>query len=174
MPQAAERVTLQAGFQPVTRLASPTARTYIPCGRCLHCPCRQPTNFSEAQREYPPLRLSRSTSPHNSPSLGPPQLWPEGPTDNQDTMSLGSGGSPIDFIDPATYEAILVSLRDDPGQTPAFSGSPPGTPPQLSLETTTRDGRHTQTGATFSREKSTMTFVDVTHTATQVACRPHL
>jgi len=88
-------------------------------------------------------------------------------------MSLGSGGSPVDFLDTATYEAILESLRDDPGQTPAFSGSPPGTPPDLPLEMTTCDG-HTQTGATYTREKATMTFADVTHTATQVACRPHL
>jgi len=33
---------------------------------------------------------------------------------------------------------------------------------------------HTQTGATFSREKATMTFVDVTHFATQVSSKPHV
>jgi len=114
---------------------------------------------------------SRPTSRRHSPSPGPPQLSAEEPT--EETMSLGSGGSPVDFLDPATYEAILESLRDVPGQTPAFSGSPPGTPPQLSLETTTRDG-HTQTGAFSTREKSTSTFVDVTHTATQVSIRPHV
>jgi len=59
-----ERHTIQAGCQPATRLSSPAARTYTPCGRCLHCPCRQPTNLSEAQQEYPPLRLSRPTSRH--------------------------------------------------------------------------------------------------------------
>jgi len=88
-------------------------------------------------------------------------------------MSQGSGGSPVDFLDTATYEAILDSLRDDTGRTPAFSGSPPGTPPQLSLETTTCDG-HTQTGATFTREKATNTFSDVTLTARQVSSRPHV
>jgi len=43
----------------------------------------------------------------------------------------------------------------------------------LSLETTTCDG-HTQTGATFTRKKATNTFIDLTHTATQVSSRPHV
>jgi len=88
-------------------------------------------------------------------------------------MSLGSGKSPIDFLDPATCDAILEGLRDTEGSLPDFTGGPPGTPPPaLSREVTKRDG-HTQTGAFSTREKATSTFVDVTHTATQVACRPH-
>jgi len=37
---------------------------------------------------------------------------------------------------------------------------------------TTRDG-HTQTGVSYSREKATNTFIDVTDAATQVVSRPH-
>jgi len=131
----AERHTILVGCHPTSRLSSPTARTYTPCGRCIHCPCRQPQELSEAQRVYPPLRHFRPTSRQRTPSPKPPQLWPEEPTGQEETMSLGSGGSPVDFLDTATYEAILDSFREDPGQTPAFSGSPPGTPPQLARET---------------------------------------
>jgi len=93
-------------------------------------------------------------------------------------MSQGSGGSPINFLDTATCDAILEGLRDTEGSLPDFSGSPPGTPPgtplpELPREITHVDG-HTQTGATYTLEKGTSTFVDVTHTGTQVACRPHV
>jgi len=76
----------------------------------------------------------------------------EGPTDDAqgDTMSQGSSGSPVNFLDPATCEAILDGLRDTDGHMPEFAVSPPGTPPpQLELERTRVDS-HTQTGATFS------------------------
>jgi len=128
---AAERRTIQAGHQQARRLDSPMACTYTPCGRCLNCPCRQPKNYSEAQREYPPLRPSRSTSSRRTPSLGPPQLWPEGPTDHTqgETMSQGSGESPVNFLDPATCDAILEGLRDQERYIPDFTVSPPGTPP---------------------------------------------
>jgi len=46
-------------------------------------------------------------------------------------------------------------------------------PPYLPLEVTLIDG-HTQTGATYTRDKATLTFINVTHTATQVASRPHV
>jgi len=89
-------------------------------------------------------------------------------------MSQGSGGSPVNFLDPATCEAILDGLWDADERMPAFAVSPPGTPPPLLLlEMTTRDG-HTQTGVSYSREKATNTFIDVTDAATQVVSRPHL
>jgi len=89
-------------------------------------------------------------------------------------MSQGSGGSPVNFLDPATCDAILDGLRDRDGRMPNFSVSPPGTPlPFLPAAMTTRD-RHTQTRVAYTREKATSTFIDVTPTATQVASRPHL
>jgi len=93
--------------------------------------------------------------------------------DARETRSQGSGGSPVDFLDPATCEAILNGLYDTDGRIPEFSEGPPGTPPQsLPLEVATHDG-HTQTGVAYTREKATNTFIDVTHTATQVVSRPH-
>jgi len=89
-------------------------------------------------------------------------------------MSQASGGSPVNFLDPATCDAILEGLRDQVNCLPDFNVSPPGTPPPyLPLEVTLVDG-HTQTGATYTRDKASNTFLDVTHTATQVASRPHV
>jgi len=99
----------------------------------------------------------------------------EGPTgDARETMSQGSSGSPVDFLDSATCEAILDGLRDSDGRMPTFS--PPGTPPPaLDIEATQRD-RHTQTrtGAKYTADKASNTFIDVTDAATQVVGRPHL
>jgi len=169
-----ERPNILAGRHQVMDDVSP-ALTHTLCELCVHCPCRRTANLSEAQNTYPPLRPSRSTSQHRTPSPGPLQLWPEGPTNHaQETMSQGSGGSPVNFLDTATYDAILEGLRDKEGSLPDFTGSPPGTPPpSLQHETTYVDG-HTQTGATYTRDKASNTFIDVTHTATQVSSRPHV
>jgi len=91
----------------------------------------------------------------------------EGPTDTRETMSQGSGGSPVHFLDTATCNAILEGLRDTDGHMPDFDSAPCTPPPALPLEVTHVDG-HTQTGVAFTREKATSTFIDVTHTATQV------
>jgi len=185
-PSAAERPTIQAGLQQVQENDSSSVRTYTPCRQCVNCPCRRATNLSEAQNVYPPLRASRLSSlSRASPSRatsrpispGPPQLWPEamlveGPL--VDIRSQGSGGSPVNFLDTATCDAILEGLRDQEGRIPDFTVSPPGTPPpHLPLEKTHVDG-HTQTGATYTRDKACNTFIDVTDTATQVASRPHV
>jgi len=97
----------------------------------------------------------------------------EGPTDDaRETLSQGSDGSPVNFFDPATCEAILHGLRDRDGRMPTFS--PPGTPPPaLDTEMSTRE-RHTQTTVTRTADKATHTFQDVTHTGTQVVSRPHM
>jgi len=59
---ATQRHAISAGGQPATSRPALPARTYSPCDRCLHCPCRRPKNYSDAQNEYPPLRYSRPTS----------------------------------------------------------------------------------------------------------------
>jgi len=158
VPPAAERPTIQAGRQQVQQHDSPTAGNYTPCGQCLNCTCRR-TNLSEAQNAYPPLRASRPTSlSRSSParatsrplSPGPPQLWPEAMLVEgtlEDTRSQGSGGSPINFLDPATCDAILEGLRDQEGCIPDFAVSPPGTPPpdlplKISSTHTDRCGIH--------------------------------
>jgi len=91
----------------------------------------------------------------------------EGPTnDDRETMSQGSGVSPVNFLDPATCDAILEGLRDQAGCIPDFAVSPPGILlPDLPLEISKRDG-HTQTGVAYTRDKATNTFVDVTDAAT--------
>jgi len=61
----------------------------------------------------------------------------EGPTDTPETMSQGSGGSPVNFLDPATWEAILDGLRDTDGHMPDFDNAPGTPPPSLPLEMTT-------------------------------------
>jgi len=43
----------------------------------------------------------------------------------QETRSQGSGGLPVDFLDPATCDAVLDGLRDTEGRIPDFSVSPP-------------------------------------------------
>jgi len=92
-----------------------------------------------------------------------------------DIRSQGSGGSPVNFLDQVTCDAILEGLQDQEGHIPDFTVSPPGTPPpHLPRERTTYVDGHTQTGATYTREKATSTFIDVTHTATQVASKPHV
>jgi len=101
----------------------------------------------------------------------------EGPTDDAqgETMSQGSGGSPVNFLDPGTCEDILDGLQDTDGHMPAFDGSPPVTPPpflEREVGRATRDG-HTQTGAMYTRDRCTNTFIDVTDVATQVVSRPH-
>jgi len=126
--QTEGRPIIQAGQQQTHRHESPAAHKNTPCGRCLNCPCGQPENLSRAQTDYPPLRGSRSTSRHRTPSPEPPQLSLEEPTD--DTMSQGSHGSPVNFLDPATCDAILEGLRDTVGSLPDFTGGPTGTPLQ--------------------------------------------
>jgi len=107
-------------------------------------------------------------------SLQAAQLWPEAPTVPQEE-AMSQGGSPVDFLDQATCDAILEGLRDQEGHIPDFTDSPPGNPPpNLPRETTSRDG-HTQTGACHSqREKASNTHIDVADAATQVISRPHL
>jgi len=93
----------------------------------------------------------------------------EGPTD---TTSQGSGGSPVNFLDTATCDAILEGLRDADGTMPDFT-SPDSPAPELERDTTPTD-RSTQTRVKRTAEKAMNTFTDVTHTATQVVSRPHL
>jgi len=55
---------------------------------------------------------------------------------------------------------------------PDFNSAPGTPPPSLDLEVTRVDG-HTQTGATFTRDKATATYIPLADAATQVLCRPH-
>jgi len=87
-------------------------------------------------------------------------------------MSQGSGGSPVNFMDPATGDAILNGLRDADGHMSDFNSAPGTPPPSLDLEVTRVDG-HTQTGATFTRDKVTATIISVADAATQVLSRTH-
>jgi len=75
------------------------------------------------------------------------------------TLTVGRQGG----VDPFR----LFTLAVFEGLMPDFS--PPGIPPpSLPLESTRVDG-HTQTGATYTRDKATHTFIDVTDAATQVS-----
>jgi len=95
----------------------------------------------------------------------------EGLTDTRETTSQGSGGSPVNFLDTATCDAILEGLRDADGMMPDFA-SPDSPAPELERDMTPRD-RYTQMRAKRTAEKGMNTFTDVTHTATQVVSRPH-
>jgi len=95
----------------------------------------------------------------------------EGPTDTRETTSQGSGGSPVNFLDTATCDAILEGLRDADGMMPDLA-SPDSPAPELEMDMTPHD-RYTQTKVKRTAEKGINTFTDVTHTATQVVSRPH-
>jgi len=99
------QVLLLGSTQADPPTTSPPECKYSPCARCLHCTCRQPKNYSAAQRtSRSPARRSRASRrrssssrqgqrrPPRTPSTGPPLLWreaqqAEGPTDGPDTLS---------------------------------------------------------------------------------------
>jgi len=93
----------------------------------------------------------------------------EGPTVTRET-SLG--GSPVQFFDLATCDALLEGLREADGTLPDFTTSDLP-PPDLERDTAPTN-RSTQTRRTRTTERGNNTFLDVTHTATQVVSRPHL
>jgi len=46
-------------------------------------------------------------------------------------MSLGSGGSPVNFLDPETCDDILKDLRREGGTLPNFDSDPDTHPPNV-------------------------------------------
>jgi len=197
---ATDRHVLLVGSQPASSTTAAPTRTYSLCDLCLNCPCRRPKYYSAAQDGSPsPPRCSRTASrcrlspqrpPPRAPSPGPPQLWreaalAEGPThaptlswdDAQaefslgaETMSQGSGGSPVNFMDLATPSSTACVTQTGTCPTSIVHQAHPLHRCRWSSPEWTDTLRR---GPPSPATKQTATYIPVADAATQVLSRPH-